>query len=107
MIKKIEFARRYALPMNPNGLGLKFGLERLSQELWALGQAERITQDVAEKRDQPNRAYDIVSAKFRRSPMGEIRGWGLKVFLQKMRRAPGKPRSPAPTGIPQSNLQIL
>lgn len=30
--------------------------------------------------DQPNRAYDIVAGKFRRSPAGEIRGWGLKVF---------------------------
>ena len=80
MIKKIEFARRYALPMNPYGLGLEFSQERLAQEMWALGQAERITQNVVEKRDQPNRAYDIVSGKFRRSPMGEIREWGLKVF---------------------------
>ena len=30
--------------------------------------------------DQPNRAYDIVETKFRRSPDGEIKGWGLKMF---------------------------
>jgi hypothetical protein len=29
---------------------------------------------------QPNRAYDILQAKFRRSPGGKIEGWGLKVF---------------------------
>lgn len=29
---------------------------------------------------QPNRAYDILEPKFRRSPSGKIRGWGLKVF---------------------------
>lgn len=29
---------------------------------------------------QPNRAYDILAKKFRRSPTGEIKGWGLKVF---------------------------
>jgi hypothetical protein len=29
---------------------------------------------------QPNRAYDIVAKKFRRSPTGETKGWGLKVF---------------------------
>lgn len=29
---------------------------------------------------QPNRAYDIVEKKFRRSPSGDIKGWGLKVF---------------------------
>ena len=29
---------------------------------------------------QPNRAYDIVAKKFRKSPAGEVKGWGLKVF---------------------------
>jgi hypothetical protein len=29
---------------------------------------------------QPNRAYDILRTKFRRSPSGEARGWGLKIF---------------------------
>ncbi len=28
--------------------------------------------------DQPNRAYDIIETKFRRSPNGKIEGWGLK-----------------------------
>jgi hypothetical protein len=29
---------------------------------------------------QPNRAYDIIQTKFRRSPAGVVKGWGLKVF---------------------------
>ena len=29
---------------------------------------------------QPNRAFDVLAPKFRRSPAGEVRGWGLKVF---------------------------
>jgi len=29
---------------------------------------------------QPNRAYDIIQTKFRRSPTGVVKGWGLKVF---------------------------
>jgi hypothetical protein len=139
VIRKIDYARCYALPVNPYGLALEFSLERLTHQLEALGQGERITQVVVERRgrredddlelafrrirdganalgrrlpfdlvmtskasnsaglqladliarpigikvlrpDQPNRAYDIVSGKFRRSPAGEIRGWGLKVF---------------------------
>jgi hypothetical protein len=30
--------------------------------------------------EQPNRAYEILERKFRRSPGGSVRGWGLKVF---------------------------
>jgi hypothetical protein len=30
--------------------------------------------------DQPNRAYAIIHAKFRRSPEGVVDGWGLKCF---------------------------
>lgn len=29
---------------------------------------------------QPNRAYDIIETKFRRSPQGNIKGWGLKCY---------------------------
>lgn len=29
---------------------------------------------------QPNRAYDIIERKFRRSPTGTVEGWGLKCF---------------------------
>jgi hypothetical protein len=29
---------------------------------------------------QPNRAYDTLSTRFRRSPDGEVMGWGLKIF---------------------------
>ena len=29
---------------------------------------------------QANRAYEILDPKFRRSPQGEVRGWGLKSF---------------------------
>lgn len=30
--------------------------------------------------DQPNRAYEIIETKFRRSPVGKIEGWGLKLL---------------------------
>lgn len=29
---------------------------------------------------QKNRAYEVLSRKFRRSPRGDIKGWGLKVY---------------------------
>lgn len=29
---------------------------------------------------QPNRAWEIIESKLRRSPAGAVRGWGLKVF---------------------------
>jgi Protein of unknown function (DUF3800) len=29
---------------------------------------------------QPNRAFDILQTKFRRSPAGRIDGWGMKIF---------------------------
>lgn len=57
--------------------------------------------------EQANRAYDIVSGKFRRSPAGEIQGWGLKIFPWKCERPPGNPRSPTPTGNFQSDLASL
>ncbi len=30
--------------------------------------------------DQPNRAYDIIEKKLRKSPQGDVKGWGLKIF---------------------------
>ena len=30
--------------------------------------------------DQPNKAYDIIESKIRRSPDGNVDGWGIKVF---------------------------
>ncbi|WP_299079235.1 DUF3800 domain-containing protein [uncultured Paraglaciecola sp.] len=30
--------------------------------------------------NQSNRAYDIIETKFRRSPQGNVRGWGLKCY---------------------------
>lgn len=29
---------------------------------------------------QPNRAYDLILPKFRRSPAGRLEGWGVKIF---------------------------
>ena len=29
---------------------------------------------------QKNRAYDILNGKFRKSPWGTVKGWGLKMF---------------------------
>jgi hypothetical protein len=30
--------------------------------------------------EQPNRAYDVIAKKLRKSPRGEVKGWGLKIF---------------------------
>jgi hypothetical protein len=30
--------------------------------------------------NQPNRAFDVIQSKLRRSPHGAYEGWGLKVF---------------------------
>ena len=30
--------------------------------------------------NQPNRAWDIIEPKLRRSPQGQVNGWGLKIF---------------------------
>lgn len=35
------------------------------------------------KPDQPNRAYEVIREKFRRSPEGTVEGWGLKVFPER------------------------
>jgi hypothetical protein len=32
------------------------------------------------KPDQQNRAFEILKAKFRRDPGGNLKGWGLKLF---------------------------
>ncbi len=139
VIRKLDFAKQYALPANPYDLALEFGLERIYRELSGRGQADKVTHIIVEKRGekedaqlelafrricdganalnqrlplelvmipkasnstglqiadlvarsvgikvlrpmQPNRAYDIVAKKFRRSPAGDIKGWGLKVF---------------------------
>ncbi len=139
VIRKLEFAQQYALPANPYGIALEFGLERIYRELSSRGQADKLTHVIVEKRGekedaqlelafrricdganalnkqlpfelvmipkaanstglqvadlvarpvgikvlrptQPNRAYDIVAKKLRRSSSGETKGWGLKVF---------------------------
>lgn len=139
VIRKQEFARHYALPVNPYALAMEFGLERIYREIAARGQGDRLTHVIVERRghneddqlelafrricdganalrqrlpfelvmtpksansaglqladllarpigikvlrpDQPNRAYEILEAKFRRSPAGKIEGWGLKIF---------------------------
>jgi hypothetical protein len=138
-MRKLEFARQYALAPNPYELALESGLERTYLELNSRGQGEKLTHVIVEKRGeredkqlelgfrricdganglkqrlpfelvmipkasnstglqiadlvarpigikvlrptQPNRAYDIVAKKFRRSPEGETEEWGLKVL---------------------------
>nr|WP_245441747.1 DUF3800 domain-containing protein [Rhizobium leguminosarum] len=32
------------------------------------------------KPDQPNRAYELIESKFRKSGRGQIHGYGLKIF---------------------------
>jgi hypothetical protein len=139
VIDKEKYADRYHVPVNPYDYALETGLERVFRYLESMGQAERETAIVVEKRgrredadlelafrrvcdganvlcrpmplrlvmipkssnsaglqladlmarpvalkylrpDQPNRAYDIIETKFRRSPTGKIPGWGLKIL---------------------------
>ena len=139
VIDKKKLTSQYSKPGNPYEISLSFGLERVYRHLADIGQSDKQTPVVVEKRgkredeelelsfkrirdganylnkklpydlvmidkkansaglqiadltarpigiktlrpDQPNRAYDIILQKFRKSPSGDIRGWGLKVF---------------------------
>jgi|GEM_PF-171253 len=137
VIDKVAFAERHHKPVGPYEYALETGLERVCQHLDGLGQAEKSTAIIVEKRGkredaelelafrrlcdganalrrsfpfqlvmipkasnspglqltdlmarpvalhhlrpgQPNRAFDIIHAKLRRSPEGEVEDWGLK-----------------------------
>jgi hypothetical protein len=139
VIRKADLNVQYHVPENPYSIALGFGLERLFRYMEGLGQANRLTHVVVERRgkredqelelefrricdganfvnqrlpfeivlapkasnapgmqladlvarpmglktlkpNQPNRAYEILEKKFRRSPQGQIAGWGLKSF---------------------------
>lgn len=139
VIDKYKLASRYAHPANPYELSLGLGLERVYRYLNDIGQSERTTPVIVEKRgkkedkelelcfrrlcdgvnylnrplpydlvmidkkansaglqiadliarpigiktlrpEQPNRAYEIIESKLRKSPAGEVKGWGLKMF---------------------------
>lgn len=139
LIRKSHLNRQYVYPDNPYSISLQFGLERLYMHLNGLGQGNRISRVIVERRgkkedgelelefrricdgqnilnrrlpfdivmaakeanlpgmqladlvarpigikalrpDQPNRAYEILEPKIRRSPQGEKSGWGLKIF---------------------------
>lgn len=139
IIDKKKLTGQYVRPINPYGISLEFGLERVFRHLSDIGQSDRITPVIVERRgkkedeelelsfrrirdgsnylnkklpydlvmidkksnstglqiadltarpigiktlrpDRPNRAYDIIEKKIRKSPQGCIKGWGLKVF---------------------------
>jgi hypothetical protein len=52
VIRKMEFAKQYALPANPYDLALQLGLERVYLELNSRGQAARTTHIIVEKRGE-------------------------------------------------------
>ncbi len=138
-IHKRRYVDRYADPVNPYHLAVRFGLERLYQELQGRGcrsgrahilferrggkedaelelefrrirdgdnwlgtelpfeavfcekkanssglqLADLIARPIGRKilaPAQPNRAWEIVETKLRRSPAGRTHGWGLKLF---------------------------
>jgi hypothetical protein len=139
IIDKKKLTGQYAKPVNPYGISLEFGLERVFRHLSDIGQSDRITHVIVERRgkkedeelelcfrrirdganylnkklpydlvmidkkanstglqvadliarpigiktlrpEQSNRAYDIIAKKLRKSPDGNIKGWGLKIF---------------------------
>jgi len=52
VIRKIEFAKQYALPANPYDLALELGLERMFLELNSRGQAAKVTHVIVEQRGE-------------------------------------------------------
>ena len=139
VIDKKRLLNQYVKPANPYEISLSFGLERVYRHLSDIGQSDKQTPVIVEKRGkredeelelsfrrirdganylnqklpydlvmidkkanstglqiadltarpigiktlrpkQVNRAYDIILQKFRKSPRGHIKGWGLKVF---------------------------
>jgi hypothetical protein len=139
IIDKNKLKGQYAHPVNPYGISLEFGLERVYRYLNDIGQSDKITSIIVERRgkkededlelsfrricdggnyfnkklpynlvmidkkansaglqiadltarpigiktlrpDQSNRAYDVIMKKIRKSPHGDIKGWGQKVF---------------------------
>ncbi len=139
IIDKKKLKGQYAQPINPYGISLEFGLERVFRYLSDIGQSDKITPVIVEKRgkkededlelcfrrirdgfnylnkilpydlvmidkkanstglqiadliarpigiktirpNQPNRAYEIIETKLRKSPNGIVKGWGLKIF---------------------------
>jgi hypothetical protein len=139
VIDKKKLASQYVRPENPYEISLGFGLERVCRYFVDIGQSDRITPVVVERRgkkedeelelcfrricdganylskklpyelvmidkkanstglqiadltarpigiktlrpDRPNRAYDIIAKKLRKSPNGVVKGWGLKIF---------------------------
>lgn len=132
VIHKQRLAEQYNRPPNPYHLAMEYGLERIVYHLQSLGQSDKRTPVVFERRGkneddeleleflrlaarfpelqihfadkkanlaglqladlvarpigrhvmnpaQPNQAYDIIQAKFRRKPSGDANGWGLKI----------------------------
>ena len=139
VIDKKKLMSQYIRPGNPYEISLSFGLERVFRYLDDVGQSDKRTPVIVERRgkkedeelelvfrrirdgvnylnkklpydlvmidkkanstglqiadltarpigiktlrpDQPNRAYDIIVKKLRKSPQGDVKGWGLKVF---------------------------
>jgi hypothetical protein len=139
IIDKKKLKGQYTQRINPYSISLEFGLERVFRHLSDIGQSDRITPVIVEKRgkkededlelcfrrirdgfnylnkilpydlvmidkksnstglhiadliarpigiktlrpEQPNRAYEIIETKLRKSPNGVVKGWGLKVF---------------------------
>ena len=69
-------ATRYVLPFEPI-------LSHKTCNSSGLQLADLIARPIGRKIINPaqaNRAYDIIQTKFRRSPTGVVKGWGLKVF---------------------------
>ncbi len=139
IIDKKKLTGQYTQPINPYSISLEFGLERVFRHLSGIGESDKLTPIIVEKRgkkedaelelcfrrikdginyfntilpynlvmidkkanstglqiadliarpigiktlrpNQPNRAYEIIETKLRKSPTGVVKGYGLKVF---------------------------
>ncbi|HBJ87618.1 MAG TPA: DUF3800 domain-containing protein [Verrucomicrobiales bacterium] len=99
---ELEF-RRICEGANEHGRGLPFRLimadKRTNSE--GLQLADMVARPVALsvlRPGQPNRAVEILQAKFWRDATGQIDNHGLKLFPEKNEGPPGSPSSPPPNG---------
>lgn len=82
---ELEFRRVIDEENNQLGTRLPFDIVFSSKESNSAGLqlADLVARPIGRhllKPQQSNRAYDIIEGKFRRSPQGKVRSWGLKIF---------------------------
>lgn len=83
----LELAFRRACDADGNSLGRRLPLQLVlapkAGNYCGMQLADLVARPIGRQLlqpSQPNRAWNIIESKLRRSPSGQIQGWGLKVF---------------------------